>query len=82
MKIEIDLHGCNKLESMRRIQSIIRENKDCEIIEAIHGFNNGAELKKLLSNPYNLHSKKIFKTLPVPLNDGRTFIYIRGGKNV
>lgn len=77
MSIELDVHGLTVEETVRTIQRLIVDNPYCSCIEVIHGFNNGSKIKNALSNKFNIHSKRVIGTAPVPYNAGRTLIYLR-----
>ena len=77
MSIELDVHGLTVEETVRTIQRLIVDNPYCSCIEVIHGFNNGSKIKSLLSNKFNIHSKRVIRTAPVPYNAGRTMIYLK-----
>lgn len=77
MPIELDVHGYSSDMMIRTIQKLIVQNPKCTCIEVIHGFNNGCTLKKILMNKWNIHNKRVLKTLPVPFNDGRTMIILK-----
>ncbi len=77
MTIEIDLHGFTVSEAIHTIQRLIVNNPNCTCIEVIHGYNSGCILKDTLRNKYNIHSKRVKSTFPVPFNDGRTMIMLK-----
>ena len=80
MSIELDLHGSTVSDAIHTIQRTIVENPLCDLIIAIHGFNNGNALKTTLSNKYNIHNKRVISTSPYPYNEGRTIIYLKAVK--
>ena len=77
MSIEIDVHGYSVETTIKTIQKLIVQNPKCSCIEVVHGFNNGCLIKNILSNKWNIHSRRALKTLPVPFNDGRTMILLK-----
>ena len=77
MTLELDLHGFTIPQAIYKIQRTIVNNPLCRCIEVIHGFNHGCGLKNILKDKYNLHSKRVLKTLPVPFNEGRTYIILK-----
>ena len=76
MTLELDLHGLTPSIAIQRIQRFIVENPQCDCIEIIHGYNKGKKLKFVLEDKNNRHNKRVIKTLPVPFNAGRTFIFL------
>ena len=77
MLIELDVHGYTIDYTIKTIQKTIVNNPKCSCIEVIHGFNNGSKIKELLRNKFNIHNRRVLKTLPVPFNDGRTMIILK-----
>ena len=77
MSIELDVHGYSSDLTIRAIQRTIVQNPKCTCIEVIHGFNNGCIIKQLLRNKWNIHNKRVVRTVPVPFNDGRTMIILK-----
>lgn len=74
---ELDLHGLTCDEAIREIQRTIVKNPTWTYIIAIHGYNNGNKLKRLLENGHNIHNRRVIKTEPDPYNKGRTYIYLK-----
>lgn len=74
---ELDLHGLTCNEAIREIQRTIVKNPTWTYIIAIHGYNNGNKLKRLLENGHNIHNRRVIKTEPDPYNKGRTYIYLK-----
>ena len=77
MSIEIDVHGYSTEATIKTIQRLIVQNPKLTCIEVIHGYNNGSKIKDLLKNKFNIHNKRVLKTLPAPFNDGRTMIFLK-----
>ena len=77
MSVELDLHGFTISQAIHEIQHTIIANPKCTCIEVIHGYNHGNILKNILRNKKNLHNRRVLKTLPVPFNEGRTFIFLK-----
>lgn len=76
MTKEINVHDCTKKEAIRNIQKVIVKYPTLDLLIVIHGFNNGSAIKEMLKNKYNIHNKRVKKTIPEPFNDGRTWIYL------
>ena len=76
MTLELDLHNLKKDEAVRLIQRTIVNNSKLDEIVAIHGYNNGTELKRLLQDPHNIHNKREEYTTD-GWNDGVTLIVLR-----
>ncbi|MDE6408146.1 MAG: Smr/MutS family protein [Anaeroplasmataceae bacterium] len=76
MSVELDLHGFTIPQAIHMIQRTIVANPKCTCIEVIHGYNNGCILKNVLKNKYNIHNRKVIKTVPAPFNEGRTLIFL------
>lgn len=74
--IVIDVHGFAIKTVVKSIQRIITANPSCTCIEVIHGYNSGNHIKEILKNKYNIHNKRVVKTLPTPFNEGRTMIFL------
>lgn len=76
---ELDLHGLTCDETIREIQRTIVKNQIWTYIIAIHGYNNGNKLKRLLEPQYghNIHNRRVIKTEPDPYNKGRAYIYLK-----
>lgn len=76
-KLTLDLHGYTRKDALREIQRAIVQNPSCKLIEVVHGFNNGNELKELLRKKENLHNSRVISTVQSPCNEGRAFIHLK-----
>ncbi|MDE5714659.1 MAG: Smr/MutS family protein [Anaeroplasmataceae bacterium] len=77
MALELDLHGFTIPQALYEIQRTIIANPKCNCIEIIHGYNQGNKIKHFLRDKNNIHNRRVIRTIPVPLNDGRTFIFLK-----
>ncbi len=76
----IDLHLCTVYIAIRRIERKIAElgRKGIDYLEIIHGYHQGKAIRQAIRDR-QIRSKRIDKVVPVPNNEGRTGIYLKGG---
>ncbi len=76
MVIRIDLHGLTQREAKKLIDALLLLNRGVFILDLIHGYVHGMELKKLIYS--GLDNRRIIRKWGYSNNPGETFLQVAG----
>ncbi len=76
--IEIDLHGLNVEDALRKVNSAVNKaDKSVYIVRVIHGYRSGTRIKEAIIDEFSYGRNPRVKSIKPGMNQGITELILR-----